>query len=68
MQFVAFETLVSVLERFGVDTSDLKMQKGNILNINVSGGNTSFGTVIQGALNRVTSGVGGSSVAGGGNA
>jgi hypothetical protein len=54
LQFVAFETLVGVLESFGVDTSDLKQQKGNILNINVSGGQTSFGSVVQGAMNKVS--------------
>lgn len=54
IQFVAFETLVEVLESFGVDTTDLKQQKGSILNINVSGGQTSFGSVVQGAMNKVT--------------
>lgn len=59
IQFVAFETLVETLDSFGIDTSDLKQQKGNILNINVSGGQTSFGSVVQGAFNKVTSAVGG---------
>lgn len=61
LQFVAFETLVEVLESFGIDTSDLKQQKANILSINVSGGQTSFGSVVQGAMNRVSgmAGVGG---------
>jgi hypothetical protein len=58
IQFVAFETVVATLESFGIDTSDLKMQKGNILNINVSGGQTTFGSVIQGAMNKVTSSMG----------
>lgn len=58
IQFVAFETVVSTLESFEIDTSDLKMQKGNILNINVSGGQTNFGAVVQGAINRVTAGGG----------
>lgn len=59
IQFVAFDTLVEVLESFGIDTSDLKQQKGNILNINVSGGQTSFGSVVQGAMNKVTGVAGG---------
>ena len=54
LQFVAFETLVEVLESFGIDTSDLKQQKANILSINVSGGQTSFGSVVQGAMNKVS--------------
>lgn len=67
LQFVAFETLVEVLDSFSIDTSDLKQQKGNILNINVSGGQTSFGSVVQGAMNRVTgrvTGAGAQSLAG----
>jgi hypothetical protein len=59
MQFVAFETLVEVLDSFGIDTSDLKQQKGNILNINVSGGQASFGSVVQGAMNKVAGAAGG---------
>ncbi len=53
IQLVAFNTLVETLDSFGIDTSDLKQQKANILNINVSGGQTSFGSVVQGAMNRV---------------
>ena len=52
VQFVAFETLITILESHGIDASDLKQQKGNILNINVSGGQTSFGSVVQGAVNK----------------
>lgn len=59
IQFIAFETLVEVLNSFDVDTSDLKLQKGNILNINVSGGKANFGSVVQGAMNKVASAVGG---------
>jgi hypothetical protein len=57
IQFVAFETLVETLGSFGIDTSDLKQQRANVLNINVTGkGKASFANVVQGALNRVTSG------------
>jgi len=59
IQFVAFETLVETLDSFGIDTGDLKQQKGNILNINVSGGQTSFGSVVQGAFNKVAAATGG---------
>jgi hypothetical protein len=54
LQYVAFETLVDVLESFDIDTTDLKQQKGNILNINVTGGQTNFGSVVQGAMNKVS--------------
>jgi hypothetical protein len=48
---------VQVLESFNIDTSDLKQQKGNILNINVTGGQINFGSVVQGAMNRVSGAV-----------
>ncbi len=35
LQFIAFETLVQVLDSFGVDTSDLKQQRADVLNVNV---------------------------------
>lgn len=59
IQFVAFETLVDTLDSVGIDTADLKQQKGNILNINVSGGQTSFASVMQGAFSKVTTASGG---------
>jgi hypothetical protein len=56
IEFVAYETLVATLESFGVDTSDLKAQRANILNINVSeGGRASVGSLVQGAFNRISS-------------
>lgn len=54
LQFVAFETLVQVLDSFGVDTGDLKQQRASVLNVNVSGGQASFGSIVQGAMNKVT--------------
>lgn len=59
IQFVAFESLVETLDSFGIDTTDLKQQRSNILNINVSGGQTSFGSVLQGAFNKVAGASGG---------
>lgn len=54
IQLVAFNTLVETLDTFGIDTTDLKQQKANILNINVSGGGqTAFGNVVQAAMNKV---------------
>jgi hypothetical protein len=58
IQFIAFETLVEVLDAHGVDTTDLKQQRNNILNVNVSG-QASFGSVVQGAMNRVSGVAGG---------
>jgi hypothetical protein len=46
--------LVESLESHGIDTSDLKAQKAQSININVSGGKTTFGNVMQGAMNKVS--------------
>jgi len=53
VQVLAFDTLVETLDSFGIDTSDLKQQRSNIMNLNVSGGQNSFGSVVQGAMNKV---------------
>ena len=54
LEYVAFETLVEVLDSFDINTADLKQQKSNIMNINVTGGKANFGSVLQGAKNRVS--------------
>jgi hypothetical protein len=59
LEYVAFETLVEVLDSFDINTADLKQQKSNIMNINVTGGKASFGAVLQGAKNRVSNKLGG---------
>ena len=53
IEYVAFEALVRTMERFGLDTSDLRSQRGSILNINVTGGKANFGSVVQGAMNTI---------------
>ena len=59
MEFVAFDSLVNTLESFGIDTSDLRSQRANILSINVGGDSkVSIGSVIQGAYNRISGGGG----------
>jgi hypothetical protein len=59
VQSVALLTLVEVLDSFGIDTTDLKIQKASMLNINVSGGQATFGSVVQGAMNKVVGMAGG---------
>lgn len=62
MEFVAYESFISTLESFGIDTSDLRAQRANILSINVGGGgNLSIGSMIQGAYNRVSGATSGGS-------
>jgi hypothetical protein len=50
---LALDALVDVLEEHGVDVSDLKARRAQALTINVRGGKTRFGNVIQGAFNTV---------------
>lgn len=47
-----YNTLVEVLEAHGVDVSDLKTQRAQVLNIAISGGQTRIGQIIQGAFGR----------------
>jgi hypothetical protein len=50
VQKMALDDLIAVLDANGVDTSDLKLQRNQTLNINVSGGQASFGSVVQGKM------------------
>lgn len=42
-----------IIKLSGIDTSTLKQQRANVMNITVSGGQPSFGAVVQGAMNKV---------------
>lgn len=56
-----FTALIDELERNGVDTSDLKVQRMQAMNINISGGSVNMGNIVQGSMNKViasTKGVG----------
>jgi len=57
---LTMETLIEELESRDIDTSDLKTQQAQAINISISGGSASFGTVVQGALKNVTTPAGGS--------
>ncbi|MEL7301459.1 MAG: hypothetical protein AAFM92_13835 [Pseudomonadota bacterium] len=48
-----FDTVADELDAAGIDTSTLREQKAQIMNINISGGKVSMGSVVQGAMNRV---------------
>ncbi|WP_088329402.1 hypothetical protein [Lacimicrobium sp. SS2-24] len=55
-----FNAMIKELEKHDIDTSELKAQKMQVMNINVSGGRVNMGNVVQGAMNKVsnmTSGV-----------
>lgn len=44
---LVFDALVDTLEKHGVDTSDLKLQRAQALTVNISGGRARFGNIIQ---------------------
>ncbi|GGA86201.1 hypothetical protein GCM10011369_30320 [Neiella marina] len=50
-----FNAMIDELEQNGIDTSELKAQKMQVMNISISGGKVSMGNVVQGAMNKVTS-------------
>ncbi len=50
-----FNAMINELESHGIDTSELKAQKMQVMNISISGGKVSMGNVVQGAMNKVTS-------------
>jgi hypothetical protein len=49
-----FDAMINELEANDIDTSDLKAQKMQTMNINISGGKVSMGNVVQGAMNKVS--------------
>jgi len=51
IQRAIVDGLVARLEELGVDTSDLKQQRVNMINLNVSGGRVSLGNIVQGRMN-----------------
>jgi hypothetical protein len=53
-----FDALVVELETHGIDTSDLRLQSTQVMNINVSGGHAQIGNVVQGAIGKVAAKVG----------
>ena len=54
-----FDSLVETLEDNGVDTSDLKQQRAQVMNISVSGGSAKFGNVVQAVKKARVANVGG---------
>ena len=48
-----FDAMIAELEKNGIDTSELKVQKMQTMNINISGGKVKMGNVVQGAMNKI---------------
>lgn len=51
-----FNAMINEMERNDIDTSELKNQKMQVMNITISGGKVSMGNVVQGAMNKVSNG------------
>jgi hypothetical protein len=49
-----FDALVGLLDGYGIDTTDLKVQRAQILNVNISGGTAKFDSIMQGAFNTIS--------------
>jgi hypothetical protein len=45
--------MITELDKNGIDTSELKVQKMQAMNINISGGKVNMGNVVQGAINKI---------------
>lgn len=56
---IVFNVLVEVLEEHEIDTSDLKAQRQQAMNINISGGKVEMGNVVQGGMNKIMNTMGG---------
>ncbi len=52
-----FGAMVMELEKHGIDTSDIKVQRAQVMNITVSGGKLNVGNLVQGAKNRIAGGL-----------
>ncbi len=52
-----FDAMVLALDKNGIDTSDLKAQKLQTMNINITGGKVNMGNVVQGAMNKISGAV-----------
>ena len=51
---VVFDEMITELDKNGIDTSELKVQKMQVMNINISGGKVNMGNVVQGAMNKIS--------------
>lgn len=50
-----FNAMIDELENNDIDTSELRAQKMQVMNISISGGKVNMGNVVQGAMNKVSS-------------
>lgn len=50
---VVFDAMIAELEKNGIDTSELKLQKIQMMNINISGAKVNMGNLVQGATSKI---------------
>ena len=50
---VVFDAMIAELAKNGIDTSELKLQKLQIMNINISSGKVNMSNVVQGAMSKI---------------
>jgi hypothetical protein len=50
---VVFDAMIAELEKNGINTSDIKQQKIQMMNINISGGKVNMGNLVQGSSNKI---------------
>ena len=51
---LVFNAMIDELENNDIDTSELRTQKMQVMNISISGGKVNMGNIVQGAMNKVT--------------
>lgn len=54
-----FDAMVAALDKNGIDTSDLKAQNLQSMNINIPGGKVNMGNMVQDAMNKIGAAVSG---------
>jgi len=50
---VVFDAMIAELAKNGIDTSELKLQKMQMMNINISSGKVNMSNVVQGAMSKI---------------
>lgn len=51
--------MIAVLEKNGIDTTELRAQKMQAMSINISDSKVKMGNIVQGAMNKISSSMGG---------
>ncbi len=52
---IVFQAMVTELDKHDIDTSELRTQRMQVMNISVSGGKVNMGNIVQGGMNKISS-------------